>query len=148
MRYHLPFLSLAAAALKSYIISLHQARFHRSSCLHSSTSVCDDFRPVVAGSNSAWSLTAVSFLTEQASHFCPNVIWSIRVITDSSPVAKSKLDSLCSWYLCIFRLDKMSLKNLYIYIYIFLNIATKFSFCCWALKCNSSKSEFKTIKNL
>lgn len=149
MRYHLPFFSLAASVLKSCTFSLHEVRFHHGSCLHSSTSVCDRLLPVVAGSNLAWSFTAFSFLTEQASHFCPNSNRANRLIFFSqllhcSQVKTWQLMQLIS--LCIFRLDKMSclFKNLYI----FPNIATNFSFCCWALKCNSSKSEFKTIKDL
>lgn len=142
MRYHLHFLSLAAAALKSCIFSLHKARFHQSSCLHSSTSVCDEFRPVVAGSNLAWCLTAVSFLTEQPSHFCPNIIWSVRVVFVFSQILRCS--QVKTWQLyavdiyAFLDLIKCVLKNLYIYI--FLNIATKFSFCCWALKCNSSQN--------
>lgn len=147
MRYHLPFLSLAVAILKSCVFSLHKVRFHHSSCLHSNTPVCDGLRPVVAGSNLARSLTAFSFPAEQASHFCPcsnraNGLIFFSQLLHSSQVKTWQLMQLTS--LCIFRLDKMSLKNLYV----FLNIATNFSFCCWALKCNSSKSEFKTIKDL
>lgn len=148
MRYHLHFLSLAAAALKSCIFSLHKARFHQSSCLHSSTSVCDEFRPVVAGSNLAWCLTAVSFLTEQPSHFCPNIIWSVRVVFVFSQILRCS--QVKTWQLyavdiyAFLDLIKCVLKNLYIYIpeysyqVFFLLLGFEVQF----------KSEFKTIKNL
>lgn len=94
----------------------------------------------MADSHLAPSSGAFSCLTKQAAHLYPHSNNANRLICFCScfAVAKSKVDSLCSGYLH-FRLDKTSLKN----IYVFVNIANDFSLCCWDLKCNSRSQNLK-----